>query len=261
MDPLNILVAEDGYLLRAGITALLAEVEGFRVVAECATYDELLAGVEMHQPDVVLTDIRMPPTFTDEGIRAAGVLREQAPDLGVVVLSQYVDGEYALALVEQGSSGRAYLLKERLADLDQLVSAVRTVVDGGSVIDPLVVEALLNRRAASDPLSRLTPREREVLEHVARGGSNAAIATALFVTERAVEKHINSIFAKLELPVTTDVHRRVAAVLVYLTSSADHSKTVRPQAAPLIGDRLGSPSAEPGPAGSARGGNTMGFGR
>jgi DNA-binding NarL/FixJ family response regulator len=226
MQPVRVVLAEDDYLARSGLVALLATVPEVSVVAECAELDELLAAVPATAPDVVLTDIRMPPTRTDEGIRAAGILRETHPDVGVVVVSHYVDPEYALALVEQGSHRRGYLLKDRLGDVTQLVAAIRTVAAGGSPIDPLVVDALMGRGAgaragggagAIGPLARLTEREREVLGLVARGASNAAIAVELRVGERAVEKHINSIFGKLDLPVGPDVNRRVAAVLLYLS--------------------------------------------
>lgn len=222
MQPVRVVVAEDDYLARSGLVALLATVRDVSVVAECAGLDELLAAVGTARPDVVLTDIRMPPTRTDEGIRAAGLLRRSHPSVAVVVVSQYVDAEYALALVEQGSHGRGYLLKERLADVDQLVAAIRTVAAGGSSIDPQVVDTLMGRGPMGrgpgpGPLSRLTERELEVLEQVAQGSSNAAIAGELGVGERAVEKHINSIFGKLDLPVGPDVNRRVAAVLLYLS--------------------------------------------
>ncbi len=174
--------------------------------------------VEREKPDVVVTDIRMPPTGTDEGIRAALALREAYPDTGVVVLSQYADPAYALALLERGSEGRAYLLKERVSDATQIVRAIEDVANGGSVIDPLVVEALVAQRQkhTASALGRLTPREREVLEQMAQGRNNAGIAQALFLSERAVEKHINSLFSKLGLSEEVDVHRRVKAVLLYL---------------------------------------------
>ena len=219
MQPVRVVLAEDDYLARAGLVALLATVPEVSVVAECGQLDELLTAVDRTAPDVVLTDIRMPPTRTDEGIRAAGLLRTSHPDVGVVVVSQFVDAEYAVSLVEQGSHGRGYLLKERLADVGQLVSAITTVAAGGSSIDPLVVDALMGRGTGQGPLGRLTERELEVLELVAGGGSNVAIAARLGVGERAVEKHINSIFAKLDLPAGPDVNRRVAAVLLYLAGN------------------------------------------
>lgn len=168
----------------------------------------------------MITDIRMPPTGTDEGLRAAERLRAERPEVGVVVLSQYAEPEYALALLEKGASGRAYLLKERVSDIDQLVGAVREVARGGSVIDPRVVEVLVAARSAvrDSPIAQLTPRERDVLQQVAMGKNNAGIAAALFLTERAVEKHINAIFSKLDLSEEPDVHRRVKAALVYLAA-------------------------------------------
>ena len=214
----RLVLAEDSYLMREGITALLALDDELELVATGETYDELLAAVGEHQPDVVLTDIRMPPTQTDEGIRAAGEIRAQNPDIGVVVLSQYVEPDYALQLFEHGSDGLAYLLKERVADLDELGAAIRRVAGGGSVIDPKVVEALIDARAKqqSSVLDRLTEREVEVLAEMAAGGSNTAIGEALFISARSVEKHINSIFTKLDLPPADDSHRRVRAVLLFL---------------------------------------------
>jgi DNA-binding NarL/FixJ family response regulator len=188
------------------------------LVASCESYDGLLEAVAEHQPDVVLTDIRMPPTQTDEGIRAANELRDTNPGMGVVVLSQYVEPEYAMQLFQEGSDGRAYLLKERVADLGELANAIRRVAEGGSVIDPRVVDALIEARSRerSSVLGRLTEREREVLAEMAKGGNNAAIGEALFISPRSVEKHINSIFTKLDLSQEQDVHRRVRAVLLYL---------------------------------------------
>lgn len=215
---LRLVLAEDSYLMREGIVALL-ELDGdLELVATCETYDELMASVGEHTPDVVLTDIRMPPTQTDEGIRAAGYIRAEHPDIGVVVLSQYVEPDYALQLFENGSDGLAYLLKERVGDLDELGAAIRRVADGGSVIDPKVVEALIDARAKQQPsvLDRLTEREVEVLAEMATGDSNAAIGETLFISARSVEKHINSIFTKLDLPPADDSHRRVRAVLLYL---------------------------------------------
>ena len=218
-SPLRLVLAEDGELLRAGIVALLDGYDDVDVVAVATDYDELIDAVDRADPDVVLTDIRMPPSLTDEGIRAAGRIRETNPDLGVVVLTQYADAEYALDLVASGSQGRGYLLKERVANADDLVAALREVAGGGSVIDETVVGGLVSAgsRRPDSALSRLTPRELDVLTLVARGMSNPAIAAALSVTDRAVEKHINSIFAKLDLPADSPLHRRVAAALVYLT--------------------------------------------
>ncbi len=188
------------------------------LVGTCESYDDLLTAVVEHEPDVVLTDIRMPPTHTDEGIRAAGVIRAEHPDIGVVVLSQYVEPEYAMQLFEHGSDGLAYLPKERVADLDDLGAAIRRVADGGSVIDPKVVDALIAAKAKqqSSVLDRLSERETEVLAEMAAGGSNTAIGEALFISPRSVEKHINSIFTKLDLAPTGDTHRRVRAVVLYL---------------------------------------------
>jgi DNA-binding NarL/FixJ family response regulator len=216
---IRVVLAEDSYLVREGVTRLLATDPDIEVVATCADYDEVLAVLERDKPDVVLTDIRMPPTGTDEGIRIAEHLREQSPTTGVVVLSQYADPPYALSLLEKGSERRAYLLKERVSDLDQLHNAIVAVHGGGSVIDPKVVEALVAARSrrAESPLQHLTPRESEVLAEMAQGKNNAGIAAALVLSERAVEKHINSIFSKLGLSEEPDVHRRVKAVLLFLS--------------------------------------------
>jgi len=215
---LRLVLAEDSYLMRDGINALLGLDDGVDVVASCEDYDTLLAAVEEHLPDVVLTDIRMPPSQTDEGVRAADVIRSTHPEVGVVVLSQYVEPEYARRLFEHGSDGRAYLLKERVADLDELGGVLRRVADGGSVVDPKVVEALIGVEASrkSDALDRLTDRERDVLAEMATGKSNSSIGEALFISARSVEKHINAIFTKLDLVQTDDVHRRVQAVLVFI---------------------------------------------
>ena len=214
---ISVVLAEDNYLVREGVRQLIHTQPELNLVAVCEDRDSLLAAVEEHRPDVVLTDIRMPPTNTDEGLQVAGRLRESSPATGVVLLSQYVESEYALALLEKGASGRAYLLKERVGDVAQLVYAIKEVAAGGSVIDPKVVEALVAARSRGvSPLDSLSPREREVLSEVAQGKNNAAIARALFLTERAVEKHINSIFSKLGLTEEIDVHRRVKATLMYL---------------------------------------------
>jgi DNA-binding NarL/FixJ family response regulator len=220
--PIKVVLAEDSYLVREGVRRMLANEPEIELLAVCEDYDSLLAAIAGTQPDVVLTDIRMPPTNTDEGIRAAERLRQVRPAAGVVLLSQYADPAYALAFLERGTEGRAYLLKERVADLDQLLAAIRQVAQGGSVIDPKVVEALVaaRSRAAPSPLARLTPREREVLSLLAEGRSNAAVAEGLVLSERAVEKHINSIFAKLDLPEARDAHRRVKAVLLFLAEQS-----------------------------------------
>ena len=215
---IRIVLAEDNALLREGVRSLIEAQDGLELVGIADDYDSLLGLVEAEQPDVVLTDIRMPPTGTDEGIRAANHLRTTRPTIGVVVLSQYASRAYALSLLEGGSEGRAYLLKERVADVEELVSAIREVAAGGSVIDPKVVEALVaasSRHARSD-LDRLTPRERETLSEMAQGKNNAAVAASLVLSERAVEKHINSIFSKLGLTEEHDVNKRVKAVLLHL---------------------------------------------
>jgi DNA-binding NarL/FixJ family response regulator len=215
---IKVVLAEDSYLVREGVRRLLVTEPDIDVVAVCDDYDSLLLAISSTEPDVVLTDIRMPPTGTDEGIRAAEWLRQARPAAGVVLLSQYADPAYALTFLERGTEGRAYLLKERVSDVDQLLAAIREVARGGSVIDTKVVEALVaaRSRSAQSPLARLTPREREVLALLAEGKSNAAVAEGLVLSERAVEKHINSILAKLDLPETRDAHRRVKAVLLFL---------------------------------------------
>jgi DNA-binding NarL/FixJ family response regulator len=215
---LRVLVAEDNLLVREGIVKLLNACPDMQVIGACSTYDELIAAAAADEPDVVLTDIRMPPSGTDEGIRAAMALRVSHPNIGVVVLSQYAEPAYAIALFEEGSDGRGYLLKERVSDAAQIVHAIEEVARGGSVIDPIVVEALVQSRLkrSSSPIDRLTPREREVLEEMAQGRNNAGIAAALFLSERAVEKHINALFSKLGLSEEPDTHRRVKAVLLFL---------------------------------------------
>ena len=203
--------------MREGITALLEEVADVTLLAACENYDELVEAVAEHSPDVVITDIRMPPTNTDEGIRAAIAFRDSHPETGVVVLSNFVEPDFALRLFENGSNGRAYLLKERVSDLDHLAKAIQEVASGGSVIDPKVVDALVDARTAKPSvLDRLTERELEVLGEIAKGRNNASIGEALFISERAVEKHINSIFTKLDLSHEPDTNRRVRAVLLYL---------------------------------------------
>ena len=212
------MVAEDNYLVREGVVRLLGAQPDIEVVGAYEDYDTLLAGVETEHPDVVITDIRMPPTGTDEGVRAANVLRESHPEVGVVVLSQYVEPAYALALLESGSDRRAYLLKERVSDIDLLLRAIEAVATGGSVIDPQVVDALVAARSRhQSPLDFLTPRESEVLTEMTLGRNNAGIAAALGLSERAVEKHINALFSKLGVSEDHDVHRRVKAVLLRLS--------------------------------------------
>jgi len=214
---IRVAVAEDNLLVREGLERLLGLQPDLDVVASCADLDALMEAVEAAHPDVVVTDIRMPPTHTDEGIRAARQLRGDHPDVGVVILSQFSDPSYALSLLEAGSERRAYLLKDRVDDVDQLVGAVRAVAAGGSVVDPKVVEALVASRSAGDsPLDELTPRETDVLRAMAEGKNNAAIAEALVITERSVEKYVHSIFAKLGIAWETSINRRVMAVLLYL---------------------------------------------
>jgi DNA-binding NarL/FixJ family response regulator len=213
-------IAEDEFLMREALEHVMARADGIEVVRYVGDRDELLAAVEEVRPDAVLTDIRMPPTRTDEGIQVAQALRRSDPEIGVVVLSQFADPTYALELLEAGSAGRAYLLKERVSEPDELISAINAVVRGESVIDPRVVDVLVRARSvnARSPLAELTPRERDVLSELAQGKSNAAIARSLVLTKRAVEKHINAIFTKLELPSPDDVSRRVTAALLFLAS-------------------------------------------
>jgi DNA-binding NarL/FixJ family response regulator len=215
---IRVVFAEDNYLVREGTAALLATCDEVELVGTATTRDELLAAVVAQTPDAVLTDIRMPPTGTNEGIEAARQIRAEHPDIGVVVLSQFAEEEYAYDLLKDGAAGLGYLLKERVADVDELVRALTEVSRGGSVLDPKVVEALVaaKDRMVHSPLASLTDREREVLAHMAQGENNAAIAKSLFLTERAVEKHINSLFHKLDLTEEPDVHRRVMAVLAFL---------------------------------------------
>ena len=219
--PIRLVLAEDHYLVREGVRRLLETRPDFEVAAVCDDLDSLLVAVDVERPDVVVTDIRMPPGSADEGIQAAKRLRETNPEVGVVVLSQYASPGYALALLEGGSARRAYLLKERVKDVEQLAAAILAVAEGGSVIDPKVVEALVaeNARSEESPLNELTPRERDVLREMAGGKNNAAIAETLFLTERSVEKVIHSIFLKLGLSWETTVHKRVKAVVLYLAES------------------------------------------
>jgi DNA-binding NarL/FixJ family response regulator len=216
---IRVVLADDHYLVREGVRRLLAGDARVEVVAVADDYESLLAAVEAERPDVVLTDIRMPPSGTDEGVRIAARLRESRPNVGVVVLSQYAEPAYALRLLEHGTGGRAYLLKERIRDKEELVRAIEAVARGGSVIDPVIVDVLISARtrAAKSRLAELTPRERELLGEIAAGKSNGAIAESLVLTKRAVEKHVNSIFSKLDLPETQDVSRRVKATLIFLS--------------------------------------------
>ena len=215
---IRVVFAEDNYLVREGTAALLATSDEVELVGTATDRDGLLAAVETLTPDAVLTDIRMPPSHSREGIEAALQIRREHPDIGVVVLSQFVESGYAYDLLKDGAEGLGYLLKERVADIGELVRALREVARGGSVLDPKVVEGLVERKSqlASSPLAQLTEREREVLELMAQGKNNAAIAASLFLSERAIEKHINSMFHKLGLSEEPDVHRRVMAVLAFL---------------------------------------------
>ncbi len=214
----RVVLADDSVLLREGIARLLEDA-GFEVVAQSGTAEDLLRHVGMHKPDVALVDIRMPPTQTDEGLVAAKQIRERWPETGVLVLSQYVEPAYAMELLGENAEGVGYLLKDRVSDVDEFAAAVRRVAEGGSALDPAVVSQLVGRRRRDDPLEELTPREREVLEAMAEGRSNQAIAEKMVITLRAVEKHVTSIFSKLRLPATAEDHRRVLAVLTYLQSS------------------------------------------
>lgn len=218
---ITVVLAEDNTLLREGIARLLERADDIDLVGIAADRPELEALIDKSSPNVVVTDIRMPPTGTDEGIQIAAHLRQSRPEIGVVVLSQYVEHSYALALLEGGSEGRAYLLKERVSEVDELLNAIRAVAEGGSVIDSKVVESLVSsKHPASSDLDRLTPREREILSEMAQGKSNAAIAASLVLSTRAVEKHTNSIFSKLGLSEEIDLNRRVKAVLLYLAESS-----------------------------------------
>lgn len=214
---IRVVVAEDTYLVREGIRRLLEPEPGIELVAACEDLPSLREAIDEHKPDVVLTDIRMPPSGRDEGIQVADQLRDESPETGVVVLSQFAAPEYALALLEKGADRRAYLLKDRVGDRAQLADAIREVARGGSVIDPMIVEALVRAKGRSEsPLDELTPRERETLEEMAQGKNNAAIAASLVITEQSVEKLIHSIFRKLGVAWQPDVNRRVTAVLLYL---------------------------------------------
>jgi DNA-binding NarL/FixJ family response regulator len=218
----RVVLGEDSYLAREGIVRALEAGAGIEVLAVCDDLDSLRRAIDELRPDVVLTDIRMPPTGSDEGIRLANELRRTHPDIGVVVLSQHADPVYATALLEEGSDGRAYLLKERVKDPAELVRALQEVADGGSVVDARIVETLLaaQDRRESSRVHTLTEREREILALLAEGRSNAAIADALVITKRAVERHINSIFAKLDLKESPGVSRRVQATLIYLAGGS-----------------------------------------
>jgi DNA-binding NarL/FixJ family response regulator len=215
--PVRVVLADDSVLLREGLARLL-EDSGFEVAGQSGDGEDLMRKVGAHKPDVAVIDVRMPPTHTDEGLRAAHRIRAEHPEVGVLVLSQYVEEAYALDLLSESTEGTGYLLKDRVADVDTFTDAVRRVANGGSALDPEVVAMLLGRRRREDPLEAITPREREALGLMAEGRSNAAIAESMVVTERAVEKHVTSIFGKLGLAPAAEDHRRVLAVLTYLRS-------------------------------------------
>lgn len=214
---MRVVLAEDSVLLREGVARILSEA-GFEIVGQAGDADELLLKVRSYSPDVAIVDIRMPPTHTDEGLRAAQEIREKHPNCGVLVLSQYVEAAYAMELLAESAEGVGYLLKDRVSDVNEFADAVRRVGEGGSALDPTIVSQLVGRRRRDDPIDQLTPREREVLGLMAEGRSNSGIAVQLVVTERAVEKHVTSIFSKLRLPAASEDHRRVLAVLAYLRS-------------------------------------------
>lgn len=214
---MRVVLADDTVLLREGVARILDEA-GFEVVGQAGNADELMLKVRSYSPDVAIVDIRMPPTHTDEGLRAAQEIREKHPGVGVLVLSQYVEAAYAMELLAESAEGVGYLLKDRVSDVNEFADAVRRVGEGGSALDPTIVSQLVGRRRRDDPIDQLTPREREVLGLMAEGRSNSGIAEQLVVTERAVEKHVTSIFSKLRLPAASEDHRRVLAVLAYLRS-------------------------------------------
>jgi DNA-binding NarL/FixJ family response regulator len=213
----RVAIAEDSILLREGLARLLGDA-GLDVVAQCGDGDDLLLKVRSYRPDVAIVDIRLPPTHNDEGLRAALEIRDRHPSVGVLILSQYVELGLALKLLAESAEGVGYLLKDRIIDVDEFVGAVRRVANGGSALDPIIVSTLLSRQRPGDPLARLTPREREVLELMAGGSSNQGIADALVITLRAVEKYVSSIFAKLGVPSTGGESKRVHAVLTFLRS-------------------------------------------
>jgi DNA-binding NarL/FixJ family response regulator len=213
----RIVLADDTMLLREGVALLLGEA-GFDVVGQAQDAETLVASVSAHRPEVAIVDLRMPPTHTDEGLQAALTIREQYPDVGVLVLSQHADIGLAMKLLDRGAEGVGYMLKDRVADLDDFADAIRRVAAGGSALDPTIVSQLLSRRRAAGPLDDVTPREREVLELMAEGRSNQGIAERLDISERGVQKHVTSIFDKLGIPTGTDDHRRVLAVLTFLRS-------------------------------------------
>ncbi len=214
---MRIVVAEDSVLLREGVVRILTDA-GHEVVAQAGDGEDLLRKVRAHKPDLALIDIRMPPSHTDEGLAAARVIRAELPDIGLLVLSQYVEEDYAMDLLSESAEGVGYLLKDRVADIDRFLEAVSRVGEGGSALDPEVVSGMLGRRRSDGPLERLTPRERETLALMAEGRSNQAIAAELVITERAIEKHVTSIFSKLDLTASAEDHRRVLAVRAYLSA-------------------------------------------
>ncbi len=214
---MRVVLADDSVLLREGIARLLADA-GFDVVGQSANAEDLMLKVRSYSPDVAIVDIRMPPTNTTEGLEAAKQIRESYPSVGVLLLSQHIEAGYALELLQDNAEGVGYLLKDRVSDVNEFADAVRRVGEGGSALDPAVVSRLVGRRRVDDPLADLTPREREVLELIAQGRSNQAIADRLVVTPRAVEKHVTSIFGKLRLPATADDHRRVRAAVAFLSN-------------------------------------------
>ena len=226
MGALRVVLADDNFLVREGVAKLLAEIDDLELVASVEDAQALLAAVAEHRPDAVLTDIRMPPTHTTEGIEAAKQIRIDYPDVGVVVLSQYVEEDYAFDLLADGVAGLGYLLKERISDRAQIVNALTAVASGGSVVDAKVIDALIGARARNEtsPLAALTPREREILAEIAQGKTNQTIAAELFLTKRAVEKHINAIFSKLGLSNDDDVSRRVKATLIHLAGAEQGSE-------------------------------------
>jgi DNA-binding NarL/FixJ family response regulator len=211
----RVVLADDSVLLREGVARLLEDA-GCEIVGRCGTADDLMLKVRSYKPDIAIIDIRMPPDYTDEGLRAAKEIREKHPATAVLILSQYLESGYALELLQEHAEGVGYLLKDRVLDVPDFIAAVKRVAERGSALDPSVVSELVGRRRRNDPISSLTPREREVLELMAEGLSNAAIAGRIFVTESSVEKHVTSIFQKLQLPATQDTHRRVLAVLTLL---------------------------------------------
>ena len=212
---MRVVIADDSVLLRRGAVRLLEDA-GFEVVAEAGDGEDLLRKVRAHKPDVAVVDIRMPPTHVDEGLQAARIIRDELPEVGILMLSQYVEERYVTSLLEHGAEGVGYLLKDRVADVGRFTDAIRQVAAGGSVLDPEVVSHMLGRRQKDAPLEGLTDREREVLALMAEGKTNRAISETMFVSERAVERHVTSIFGKLDLPTTDQDHRRVLAVLAYL---------------------------------------------